>query len=129
MKALRILNENHGNVYVNFGTPFSVKDYIGSKIDRSIHNFGPVHLQDLTPQESKQIVDLAHTIVDKQKDLTVLTCFNLVAAVVNNNLINGSKRLQLDWLVLEVSWFLSILEKLDVVVDIGGRFFLFKRLI
>lgn len=123
MKALSILNENYGNIYVRFGESFSVKDYFGREIDRSLHSFGPVQLQDLTLSETKQIIRLAHAIVDKQRELTVITCFNLVAAVLNNNIVNGKEPFTLENLVGEVSWLSSVLKKIGVVVAVNGSFF------
>lgn len=119
-KALSILNENYGSVYVRFGKPFSVKDYFGSKVDRSLHSFGPVQLQDLTSSETKRIVRLAHAIVDEQRKLTVLTCFNLIAAVLNDNIVNGKKPLTLDKLISEVAWLRSVLNSLNVLVLVEG---------
>lgn len=123
VKALSILNENYGNVYVQIGEPFSIKDYFGNRIDRSLHNFGPIQLQDLTKAESRQIVDLAHSIVDKQRELTVVTCFNLIAAVFNDHIVSASNPLSWKELVLDVTWLLSVMETLGAVVGLQGNLF------
>ncbi|KAL0269875.1 UNVERIFIED_CONTAM: hypothetical protein PYX00_007463 [Menopon gallinae] len=117
-KALTILNESYGNIYINFGEPLSVRNYFGSNIDRSIHNFGPVHMQELTSDESKQISQLAHNIVRKQQDLTVINCFNLVSTVINNHVMGCSMPLTLDGLIFEVEWLLPIIKGLNAIVAV-----------
>lgn len=120
LKALSILNDSYGYIYANFGEPLSVKEYFGRGIDRSIHNFGPVKLQDLTPNELQHIIHLAHNIIRKQQDLTILTCFNLVSIIINNHVMSCSTPLTLDNLVHDVEWLLPIMRGLNAEVAIGS---------
>lgn len=109
LKALSILNENCGSVYAKFGEPISIKEYFGDTIDRSIHVLGPVHLQELSTTENKQIINLAHEIIRRQKKLTTLNYFNMIALILNNNIISCKEALSINDLLLEVNWISSIL--------------------
>lgn len=71
IKALKILKEDYGKVFIQFGEPLSVSEALRGRIDRSVHSYGPVILQDLTPTESQHVVGLAHDIINRQRNLTV----------------------------------------------------------
>lgn len=49
----------------------SVAEALRGRVDRSVHAFGPLVLQDLTPCEGRQVVGLAHEIINRQRQLTV----------------------------------------------------------
>jgi len=76
IKAMSILKEDYGKVFINFGEPMSVSQALAGRVDRSIHSFGPIVLQDLTAAESRQVVSLAHEIVNRQRQLTVSLDFD-----------------------------------------------------
>ncbi|EEB19015.1 Dihydroxyacetone phosphate acyltransferase, putative [Pediculus humanus corporis] len=109
-KALSILNENYGNIYVNFGEPISLKEYFSTKIDRSKHCMGPVYLQQLSKEENDLIINLAYSIINEQRDLTVVNCFNLIASILNYYYKTSSNPLTVNELTTEVQWLFSQLK-------------------
>lgn len=73
------MDTNHGQMFVNFGTPMSLFDYFES--NRSVYwspNDDP-NAQILTKERLQSIGSLAREVVDKQQKLYVLTTFNLIA--------------------------------------------------
>lgn len=80
-KAMRILEINHGAIYVNFGAPFSARRFFGRYLDRFAHAALPSHVQRLTRAEMEMCAGLARHIVIEQQRLIVLTVFNVLAVV------------------------------------------------
>lgn len=120
------MKENYGNAYVNFGNAISIKDYFGDKINRSVHNTGPIHLQELTAAETKQIVKLAHTIIRKQRELTVINVFNLIALILNNNIKTSGDPVEINKLTEEVKWLFETVKVLvpkQTVLAINGKLY------
>ncbi|XP_050509840.1 dihydroxyacetone phosphate acyltransferase [Diabrotica virgifera virgifera] len=111
-KSMKILKENFGNIYLHMDEPISVKEYFGDKINRSIHSIGPLHKQEVTVEEKRQLPPLAHEILKRQQNATVLTVFNLMAIIINNNLTYQTNRLTVKELVGEVTWIRSVVDKL-----------------
>lgn len=105
---MKILKENFGNIYYTFDDPLSAKEFFGNKLDRSTHNMGPLHLQELTHYEKSLLPPLAHEIVRRQQRSTVITVFNVMSVIINYNLSIG-RQLKLQDLVKEVYWLKNIL--------------------
>lgn len=61
-KALQILGQNFGNMYINFGEPISVRKYLGDNLDRLKHSQLPAHVQHLNKDELSVINQLAHHV-------------------------------------------------------------------
>lgn len=109
---MSVLNKNYGKVYIKCGHPISVKEFFSDRIDRSIYNYGPVHLQELSPSTMKEISALAHKIVTEQRNLTVINSFNLIALVLNNTIMESSEPLSIADLADEFKWLLNVFEVL-----------------
>lgn len=80
--GFKILDTNHGRMFVNFGEAMSLYDYFEQ--DRSIYwspnePFSPA----LTKDRLQLISQLSYDIVDRQQRLIVLTTFNLIAIYFN----------------------------------------------
>lgn len=80
-KAMRILEINHGAMYINFGAPFSARKYFGRQLDRFAHAPLPAHVQRLSRGEMEMCAGIARHIVIEQQRLIVLTAFNVLAVV------------------------------------------------
>lgn len=81
-KAFDIMDTNHGQIFVNFGTPMSIFDYFES--NRSVYWCpNKPQSQILTKDRLQAIGSLATTIVDKQQKLYVLNTFNLISVYFN----------------------------------------------
>lgn len=63
-KALKILDINHGSMYINFGQPISAREYFGSGLQRFEHAQYPVHVQHLTKPELAMITDISQNVCD-----------------------------------------------------------------
>lgn len=61
-KALKILDINHGSMYINFGEPISAREYFGSGLKRFEHAQYPIHVQHLTKPELALITDLSQNV-------------------------------------------------------------------
>ena len=95
---------------MNFGEPISLKEYFSTKIDRSKHCMGPVYLQQLSAEENDLIINLAYSIINEQRDLTVVNCFNLIASILNYYYKTSSNPLTVNELTTEVKWLFSQLK-------------------
>ncbi|GLV33264.1 Glyceronephosphate O-acyltransferase [Carabus blaptoides fortunei] len=119
LKSLSIIKENYGNIYVDFTAPISVKQYLSkSNLKLDSHSLNPLHLQTLDAEERQFIADMAHRVVHTQQKHAVLTVFNLIAILVNNNMILGGAPFILDQLSLEILWLRDILEHLGARIEI-----------
>nr|XP_018901093.1 PREDICTED: dihydroxyacetone phosphate acyltransferase isoform X2 [Bemisia tabaci] len=97
LKALHMLDEKYGNVYINFCKPFSAKVYLKN-----------------IPSQLSPITDLAFTVVDRQQRSCVVSCFNLISMVLTNHLLVNDEPLYLKQLVSDVSWLRSVMQELSV---------------
>lgn len=50
-------------MYVNFGQPISVMEYLGKNLNRHEHAQMPAHVQHLTKSELNLINQLAHKVI------------------------------------------------------------------
>lgn len=81
-KAFEILDDCHGRMFVNFGTPMSLHDYF--ERDHSIYwSPNEPYAPSLNKERLQLISQLSYEIVDKQQQLIVLTAFNLIATYFN----------------------------------------------
>ncbi|XP_018578709.1 dihydroxyacetone phosphate acyltransferase isoform X2 [Anoplophora glabripennis] len=115
-KSLKVIKENFGKIYFHFGQPISAKRFFGDKLERSVHNMGPLHVQEMTEKEKAVIPSLAHTIVHTQQKCGVINVFNLVALILNDNLVNSKELLTVKELIEEVYWLKDVIQKLGAFV-------------
>ncbi|KAG4074295.1 hypothetical protein HA402_008704 [Bradysia odoriphaga] len=85
-KALKILDVNHGSMYVNFGQPISAREYFGLNLNRFNHAQLPVHVQQLSKRELDLVNKLGKHVISQQQSLIVLTVFNVVSLYINYRL-------------------------------------------
>ncbi|XP_058057884.1 dihydroxyacetone phosphate acyltransferase isoform X2 [Anopheles bellator] len=89
LKALSIVKENFGTIYLEFGDAFSAKEYFGGKLDRVQHTVAPSYAQLLAQQERDAIQHLANDVVHLQQRRMVLTTFHLIALYYNLRKYHG----------------------------------------
>lgn len=82
-----------------------------------MHNKGPVHLQEITEKEKSLMPPLGHEIVYRQQKSSVITVFNLISLIVNNNLTSAERISKLK-LLEEVNWLKDIMETFGAFVHI-----------
>lgn len=61
-KALRIMDEQFGRIYIDFGEPISVKSFLTPDLDRLSHTTIAAHLQTLQKNELESIKRLANEV-------------------------------------------------------------------
>ncbi|XP_059218682.1 dihydroxyacetone phosphate acyltransferase isoform X1 [Stomoxys calcitrans] len=80
-KALKIIDERFGKMYLDFGQPISVREFLGeqgtaSRLKRSTLG---AHLQKLNKMEIELVKNLATEIIYQQQRRIVITTFNLIS--------------------------------------------------
>jgi len=77
LKARRILDDDFGNVHINFGEPISIRKYTDGFVDRSLHNLAPRYMASLTQQEQDIIKRLGHQMILIHQKLLVISTVNM----------------------------------------------------
>lgn len=104
-------------MYIDFTEPISLKQYFGDSLNRERRSLKPVHQQEFTPEDRKLISSLAYDVVRIQQNHSVITAFNLVTTLINNNIITSNKPYTKKELVNEVKWLKNIMEILGALVS------------
>ncbi|KPI92421.1 Dihydroxyacetone phosphate acyltransferase [Papilio xuthus] len=115
LKALRSLNDHFGNIYVNFGTQISLKEYLKNTNLVTNETLKPTSLQQLTPEQLSQVRDIADEVVVLQQNSAVAIITNLLAFVLMDSLMK-CKALHYEELLLEVQWMMEVLRGLGASV-------------
>ncbi|KFB40728.1 AGAP001908-PA-like protein [Anopheles sinensis] len=119
LKALSIVRENFGSIYLEFGDPISAKHYFGDGLNRAQHTVAPSFAQVLAKEEREAIQDLANDVVHLQQHRMVLTTFHLIAHYYNYRKYHG-QAVALDQLVQGVTLLGRILESLGAITELEG---------
>ncbi|XP_061721259.1 dihydroxyacetone phosphate acyltransferase [Cydia pomonella] len=114
LKSLHRLNDHFGNIYINLGSPLSVREYLNAPTE-SAERLKPVDLQQLTPAQFQNVQDLANYVITLQQKNTVVTISNLLALVLMQSLMK-SKVLSLPQVLIEVEWMVGVLRQLEASV-------------
>ncbi|XP_055613347.1 dihydroxyacetone phosphate acyltransferase [Uranotaenia lowii] len=117
LKAMSILKENYGSIYFEFGDPISVREYLGSDLNRIQHAVNPTHIQTLTKSELSLIQNLAFDVVHLQQQKIVLTTFHLISVYYNYKKYLG-KSITLDELIDGLALLHQIFNDLGAVTTI-----------
>ncbi|XP_050068927.1 dihydroxyacetone phosphate acyltransferase [Anopheles maculipalpis] len=117
LKALSIVRENFGTIYLEFGDPLSAKDYFGDGLNRTRHTVAPTFAQTLAKEERDAIQNLANDVVHLQQHRMVLTTFHLVALYYNYRKYHG-QTVTLDELVDGVARLGRVFEDLGAITEV-----------
>lgn len=90
-------------MYFHFGEPISTRDFLEPVLDRTKHSFGPLHLHEINEEEKKVVPYLAYEIVRRQQLNSVLSYFNLIALILNNNVTRGQVKISRPELIEDLS--------------------------
>ncbi|XP_060947003.1 dihydroxyacetone phosphate acyltransferase [Limanda limanda] len=83
LKATKVLQEDYGAMYVNFGRPMSVRQMCEGKINRCQYNLTPRDLPQKPTAEAQACVSwLAHLMVRVQDEGSVISPWSLMACVL-----------------------------------------------
>ncbi|XP_058128805.1 dihydroxyacetone phosphate acyltransferase [Anopheles coustani] len=119
LKALSIVRENFGSIYLEFGDPISAKHYFGDGLNRAQHTVAPSFTQVLAKEEREAIQDLANDVVHLQQHRMVLTAFHLIAHYYNYRKYHG-QAVAMDQLVQGVTLLGRILKNLGAITELEG---------
>ncbi|SPP83550.1 dihydroxyacetone phosphate acyltransferase isoform X2 [Drosophila guanche] len=79
-KALKIIDERFGKMFLDFGDPISVREFFGHDSGQRMQRAGVGgHLQKLNRQEIELIKQLANEIIYQQQRRIVINTFNLLS--------------------------------------------------
>lgn len=90
-------------MYFHFGEPISTRDFLEPVLDRTKHSFGPLHLHEINEEEKQVVPYLAYEIVRRQQLNSVLSYFNLIALILNNNVTRGQVKISRAELIKDLS--------------------------
>lgn len=96
---------------MDFAEPVSAKQFLGSKIDRSIHSLRPISNQYIAQIEKDVIPPLAHEIIRRQQQHAVVSTFNILAILLTNSLSTGTT-ISATQIANEARWLKLVLEVL-----------------
>ncbi|CAH1393556.1 unnamed protein product [Nezara viridula] len=77
-KALKVLDENYGNILINFGDAFSIRSFLDNQINFRYRN---------QENETNKIKQIAFKITEMQQSLQIYSCFNVLALVLYDHII------------------------------------------
>ncbi|KAJ8724041.1 hypothetical protein PYW07_008021 [Mythimna separata] len=115
LKALHNLNDHFGNIYLNMGSPLSVRDFIKNDTSHSNETLKPLDLQQLTPEQFKKVQSIADYVITLQQKNTVATISNLLSLVLMQSLMKDSP-LEFEEVIEEVGWMIQELRNLGATV-------------
>ncbi|XP_014283656.1 dihydroxyacetone phosphate acyltransferase isoform X3 [Halyomorpha halys] len=111
-KALKVLDENYGNILVNFGDAFSIRSFLDNQIDFRYR---------CQENENNKIRQVAYKITEMQQSLQIYSCFNLLALVLYDHIIRKrSYALPLQEAIENVNELLFVFDLFCATVFIEG---------
>lgn len=117
-KAVKsLMDKNYGKMYFDFGSPISLNQFFGDKINKFRHSSEPAHVQKLNGNELLQTTDLAHFVVRQQQKKIVIMTYNLIA-LIYNQFVFKSKELTMLELQTEVQTVAQLFEKMGAIVNV-----------
>jgi len=116
-KALKIIDERFGKMFLDFGEPISVKEFFGHDSGQRMQRAGVGgHLQKLNRQEVELVKQLANEIIYQQQRRIVITTFNLLSLYYASQLY-AQKSVNIDELSRGILHLKRIFEQLGAHVS------------
>ncbi|XP_017131626.1 dihydroxyacetone phosphate acyltransferase [Drosophila elegans] len=116
-KALKIIDERFGKMFLDFGEPISVKEFFGHDSGQRMQRAGVGgHLQKLNRQEVELVKQLANEIIYQQQRRIVISTFNLLSLYYASQLY-AQKNVNIDELSRGVLHLKRIFEQLGAHVS------------
>lgn len=116
-KALKIIDERFGKMFLDFGEPISVKEFFGHDSAQRMQRAGVGgHLQKLNRQEVELVKQLANEIIYQQQRRIVISTFNLLSLYYASQLY-AQRSVTLDELARGVLHLKRIFEQLGAHVS------------
>ncbi|XP_050438343.1 dihydroxyacetone phosphate acyltransferase isoform X2 [Adelges cooleyi] len=106
ISSIKNMDGKYGNVYVNFSSPLSVRQYVDETISSDCCC------------ENDVVKNLAYEIMFRQQHDMVLSYVNILAVALNYNLSRHSiKTVQLDIVVNQINWIKNLLRKCGARIE------------
>ncbi|XP_047033623.1 dihydroxyacetone phosphate acyltransferase [Helicoverpa zea] len=115
LKALHTLNDHFGNIYINLGAPLSIREFLKNDTSHSQETLKPLDMQQLTPDQFKQVQSIADYVITLQQKNTVATISNLLSLVLMQSLMKNVP-LEFEEVLQEVGWMVQELRNLGATV-------------
>ncbi|KAH8330612.1 hypothetical protein KR067_005654 [Drosophila pandora] len=120
-KALKIIDERFGKMFLDFGEPISVREFFGHDSGHRMQRAGVAgHLQKLNRQEVELVKQLANEIIYQQQRRIVITTFNLLSLYYASQLY-AQKSVNIDELSRGVLLLKRIFEQLGAHVSAAPK--------
>lgn len=115
-KALKIIDERFGKMYLDFGTPISVREFFGhTGADRMQRATIGAHLQKLDRRELDLIKKLGNEVIYQQQRGIVISTFNLLCLYYASQLYD-ERSVNIDELAFGIAELKCIFEELGAHV-------------
>lgn len=90
-KAITSLKEqNLGKIYFDFDEPMSANAFFGKRLDRFKYAKKPAFVQNIAPKDVYLVTELANEVVRRQQNKIVITTYNLIALIFNEQAFTKS---------------------------------------
>ncbi|XP_030373666.1 dihydroxyacetone phosphate acyltransferase [Scaptodrosophila lebanonensis] len=120
-KALKIVDERFGKMYLDFGAPISAREFFGHSSVQRIQRAGiGAHLQKLNRDEIEQVKQLANEVIYQQQRRIVINTFNLLSLYYASQLY-AQRSVNIDELSLGILHLKHIFEQLGAHVSTSAN--------
>ncbi|XP_060857362.1 dihydroxyacetone phosphate acyltransferase isoform X1 [Metopolophium dirhodum] len=107
INSIKNMDDQYGNIYINFASPFSLQKYI-KDINANGRN-----------NENNIISALAHEIVYRQQHNMILSYFNILSVALIYNLSkNMTEAIHLDEIINQISWISTLFKKCGAQIEV-----------
>ncbi|KAL7639765.1 UNVERIFIED_CONTAM: hypothetical protein RMT77_009175 [Armadillidium vulgare] len=116
LKAMRILKEKFGTIYVHIGKGISVSKFLSPRVDRHL-NVDPFYLSSLSPKEFNACESLAFHVLRVLQNNCVVSVWSLACVGLIRALWAGFWSLPFDTLYKEILNLARLAKKLGALVE------------
>ncbi|KAH8420769.1 hypothetical protein KR222_004319 [Zaprionus bogoriensis] len=121
-KALKIIDERFGKMFLDFGAPISVREFFGHESGQRLQRAGlGGSLQKLNRQEIELVKQLANEIIYQQQRRIVISTFNLLSLCYASKLYGQQLSVNVDELAQGILHLKRIFEQLGAHVSTSAN--------
>ncbi|XP_060848160.1 dihydroxyacetone phosphate acyltransferase isoform X2 [Rhopalosiphum padi] len=107
INSIKNMDDQYGNIYINFASPFSLQKYINDINVNGKNN------------ENNIVLTLAHEIVYRQQHNMILSYFNILAVALIYNLSkNKTEEIHLDIIINQIRWISKLFKKCGAQIEV-----------
>jgi glyceronephosphate O-acyltransferase len=119
-KAITNLKQqNLGKIYFDFDEPMSVTQFFGKRLDRFKYAKEPAFVQTIHQKDVYLVTELANEVVRRQQNKIVLTTYNLIALIYNEQTFSKSlSTLTMVELKKKITELVELFEDLGAIVGV-----------